>query len=55
MAARAPTSAGFGPSIPVGRMAEPAEIAAVAAFLASDESRYMTGETVNINGGALTV
>ena len=35
----------------LGRMGEAAEIAAVARFLVSDDSRYMTGETVNVNGG----
>lgn len=38
-------------SIPLGRMAEPAELAYVIAFLLSDEASYMTGETVHVNGG----
>lgn len=33
------------------RIGRPEEIAAVAAFLISDEARYMTGEMVNVNGG----
>jgi 3-oxoacyl-[acyl-carrier protein] reductase len=37
--------------IPAGRMGTPGEIAAAAAFLASDEAAYMTGETLQINGG----
>jgi NAD(P)-dependent dehydrogenase (short-subunit alcohol dehydrogenase family) len=55
MNARAPIKAGYGPTIPIGRMATVEEIAALAAYLASDESAYMTGETLNINGGALTI
>ena len=38
-------------SIPLGRMAQPAELAHVIAFLLSDEASYMTGETVHVNGG----
>jgi glucose 1-dehydrogenase len=37
--------------IPMARPAEPAEIAAVAAFLASDEASYVTGQTVMACGG----
>src|SRR2546427_299675 len=38
--------------LPLGRMAEPDDIASVAVFLASDEARYMTGQTVHVNGGS---
>ncbi|MBS0288492.1 MAG: acetoacetyl-CoA reductase [Proteobacteria bacterium] len=37
--------------IPVGRLAEPIEIARVVSFLASDESGYITGANIAINGG----
>jgi len=37
--------------IPLGRFGDPAQIAAVVAFLASDGAAYMTGETVQVNGG----
>lgn len=38
-------------SIPLGFFAEPEDIAATAAFLASDDSRYMTGQSVVVDGG----
>ncbi|MBU0595261.1 3-oxoacyl-ACP reductase FabG [Candidatus Bipolaricaulota bacterium] len=37
--------------IPARRVAEPEEIAALACFLASEEAGYITGETINANGG----
>ena len=40
---------------PMGRMGEPAEIAAVAVFLASDEASYMTGQTLYPDGGRLAL
>ena len=39
-------------TIPLGRMAQPEEIADVAVFLVSDEARYITGQTMFVNGGA---
>ena len=38
---------------PMGRLGKPEEIAAIAAFLASDEASYITGETINADGGRL--
>jgi NAD(P)-dependent dehydrogenase (short-subunit alcohol dehydrogenase family) len=38
---------------PLGRIGDPAEIAAVAAFLASEEASYITGQTVYADGGRL--
>ncbi len=38
---------------PLGRIGEPAEIAAIAAFLASDEASYITGQTIYADGGRL--
>jgi 3-oxoacyl-[acyl-carrier protein] reductase len=37
--------------IPLGRFAEPQEVAALALFLASDASSYITGQVIGINGG----
>lgn len=39
--------------IPLGRAAEPAEIAAAIAFLASVDGSYLTGATIDVNGGCL--
>jgi acetoacetyl-CoA reductase/3-oxoacyl-[acyl-carrier protein] reductase len=39
--------------IPVGRIAEPEEIAAGILYLVSDAAAYVTGQTLNINGGML--
>ncbi len=39
-------------SIPVGRFAEPKEVADAALFLASDSSAYITGAVLDINGGS---
>jgi glucose 1-dehydrogenase len=38
---------------PAGRLGEPAEVAAVAAFLASDDASYMIGQTIYPDGGRL--
>ena len=39
--------------IPMKRMGTPQDIANVVAFLVSDESAYITGQTINVNGGML--
>ena len=36
---------------PLGRLAQPDDVAAVACFLASDDARFVTGEIVEVNGG----
>jgi NAD(P)-dependent dehydrogenase (short-subunit alcohol dehydrogenase family) len=42
-------------SIPLRRLAEPAEIASLIGFLASDEAAYITGANVDIHGGELII
>lgn len=41
----------LGRSVPLGRIAEPEDIADVVLFLASDAARYMCGALVEVNGG----
>ncbi len=40
--------------IPINRFGKPEEVAELVAFLASDNSSYITGEVININGGLYT-
>jgi NAD(P)-dependent dehydrogenase (short-subunit alcohol dehydrogenase family) len=44
----------FGRQTPLGRAAQPAELAPAYVFLASAESGYVSGETLNVNGGMPT-
>jgi NAD(P)-dependent dehydrogenase (short-subunit alcohol dehydrogenase family) len=44
----------LGQAIPPGHAGEPDEIAAAVAFLASDDARYITGQTVVVDGGLLS-
>lgn len=37
--------------IPVGRLGQPSEIARAVCFLAAEESGFITGETLSVNGG----
>jgi NAD(P)-dependent dehydrogenase (short-subunit alcohol dehydrogenase family) len=50
-ASREESSQAFEQMIPLGRHASPEEIAQVVLFLASDESAFMTGATVAVDGG----
>lgn len=47
--------AGLGRSFPLGRVGEPIDVAAAAAFLASDVSSWMTGVVLDLNGGRMVV
>jgi 2,3-dihydroxy-2,3-dihydro-p-cumate dehydrogenase len=38
--------------VPLGRPGDPAEVAAVVAFLAGKDSRFITGQTIYVNGGS---
>ena len=38
-------------SVPMGYVAEPEDVAGVVAFLASDDARYITGQSILIDGG----
>ena len=42
---------GLSAQVPLGRLGQPADIAAAVAFLASEEASYITGETLHVNGG----
>lgn len=44
----------FGAQTPIGRAGQPAEVAPAFVFLASPESSYVLGETLNVNGGMPT-
>lgn len=44
----------FGKDTPLGRAGQPAELAPAYAFLASAESSFVVGATLNVNGGSTT-
>jgi len=48
------TASALRSSIPMGRFGEPADVANLAVFLASDESSYMTGQGIVLDGGEVT-
>jgi 3-oxoacyl-[acyl-carrier protein] reductase len=39
--------------IPLGRFGQPEDVATVAAFLASDDAGYMTGQVLSVDGGII--
>lgn len=46
--------AAYARTLPLGRLGKPEDVAALFAFLASDDAAFITGETVVIDGGQLT-
>jgi len=47
--------ASMGKTIPVGRLGQPVEVGALVRFLAGDHSGFITGATLDINGGAVMI
>jgi 3-oxoacyl-[acyl-carrier protein] reductase len=45
---------GLAARVPLNRLGEPHEVAAVVSFLASDDSSYVTGQVIRVNGGVYT-
>ncbi len=41
-------------AIPIGRIEQPEDVANLVAFLASNESAYITGQSINVEGGLVT-
>jgi 3-oxoacyl-[acyl-carrier protein] reductase len=48
-----PEVKGRGPSLPLGRIGRADEVAGTVSFLLSDDASYLTGETIDVNGGLL--
>ena len=51
MAIRAEVREQIVATIPMGRLAQPDEIAGLVSYLASDDAGYITGANISINGG----
>ena len=51
---RAEEVAKFGKDVPLGRAAQPFELAPTYVYLASDDSAFVTGQVLHVNGGVIT-
>jgi 3-oxoacyl-[acyl-carrier protein] reductase len=51
MVDRAAITPSFLATIPLGRIGDPADVAAVVSFLAGDDASYVTGQVLGVNGG----
>jgi NAD(P)-dependent dehydrogenase (short-subunit alcohol dehydrogenase family) len=40
-------------NIPLKRAGQPEDVAGLVAFLASEDARYITGQTINVDGGLI--
>ena len=45
----------YAESFPISRLGQPSEVAELVAFLASDRAAYITGASLDINGGDLMI
>lgn len=43
----------FGPDVPMKRAGQPFELAPAYVYLASDDSGYVSGQVIHVNGGAM--
>lgn len=43
----------FGTDVPLKRAGQPFELASAYLYLASDDSRYITGQVIHVNGGTM--
>ena len=50
----ADTTARLARTIPVGRTGSPEDVAAACVWLASEEAAWVTGQTIQVNGGSVT-